>query len=205
MSIDNCDGVSTDLDGRRARTERSRAAVVDALLTLYDEGAVRPGAAEVAARAGVSTRSVFRHFDDLEGLARAAIDQQWHRVHALFDAPSTEGDLDARVVALIEQRLTLHAAIIGVARAAMAMAPSSPVVASTLHSRRRLLGEQVAAQFAPELRRTRGRQREELAAALEVAASLEVVDYLRTHLGFERQRAGATMRRTLIALLRPHG
>ncbi len=195
--------MSQGIDGRRARTERSRAAVVDALLSLYDEGVVHPGATEVAARAGVSTRSVFRHFDDLEGLARAAIDQQWQRVHALFDAPSTEGDVDARVAALIEQRLTLHAAIIGVARAAMAMAPSSPVVASTLRSRRRLLGEQVAAQFAPELRRSR--TREELAAALEVAASLETVDYLRTHLGYERQRAGATMRRTLVALLRPHG
>jgi AcrR family transcriptional regulator len=193
---------SADVDGRRARTERSRAAVVEALLSLYDDGVVRPAAAEVAARAGVSTRSVFRHFEDLDGLARAAIDQQWQRVHPLFDAPSTEGTVEARVAALVEQRLTLHEAIIGVARAAIVMAASSSVVASTLQSRRRLLGEQVTAQFAPELRRIRGRRRAELAAALEVAASFENVDYLRTHLGLDRQRAAATLRRTLVALLR---
>jgi AcrR family transcriptional regulator len=190
-----------DVDGRHARTERSRAAVVDALLSLYDDGVVRPAAAEVAARAGVSTRSVFRHFDDLDGLARAAIDQQWQRVRPLFDAPSTEGTVEARVAALVEQRLTLHAAISGVARAAIAMAPSSPVVASTLRSRRRLLGQQVSAQFAAELRRSRGRRRAELAAALEVAASFESVDYLRTHLALDRERAGATIRTTMLALL----
>jgi AcrR family transcriptional regulator len=190
-----------EVDGRRRRTERSRTAVVDALLSLYDEGVVRPGAAEVAARAGVSIRSVFRHFDDLEDLAMAAIDQQWQRIHPRFDPPPAGGGTEARVAALVEQRLVLHAAIAGVARAAMVMATSSPVVASTLRSRRRLLGEQVTTHFASELGRARGRDRDELAAALEVTASLETVEYLRTHRGLDRDRAAAAMSRTMLALL----
>ena len=55
-------------DGRRASRERNRIAVVDALLDLYAEGNLRPGAGEVARRAGLSRRSVFRYFDDLDDL-----------------------------------------------------------------------------------------------------------------------------------------
>jgi TetR/AcrR family transcriptional regulator, regulator of autoinduction and epiphytic fitness len=190
-----------DLDGRHRRSERSRAAVVDALLSLYDDGVVRPGVADIAARAGVSPRSVFRHFADLEGLAKAAIERQWQRVHRLFDAPPQEGDREARISALVDQRLRLYGAVIGVARAAVVLASSSPVVASTLRARRRLLGDQVDALFAPELDARPTSARTELAAALEAAASLENVDYLRTHAGLGADSTAAVVRRTLQALL----
>jgi TetR/AcrR family transcriptional regulator, regulator of autoinduction and epiphytic fitness len=195
------DADGRDVDGRHRRAERSRAAVVDALLSLYDDGVVRPGVAEIAARAGVSPRSVFRHFADLEGLAEAAIDRQWERVHRLFDAPPHEGDRDTRVAALVGQRLRLHGAIIGVARAAAVLSTSSPVVASTLRARRRLLGDQVVELFAPELRIRRGQARRELAAALQATASIENVDYLRTHAGLGPEATAAVVRRTLHALL----
>ncbi len=61
------------VDRRRLRTERGRQLVVDALLAYYDEGDPEPGAAKIAARAGVSERTVFRYFDDLDSLAAAAI------------------------------------------------------------------------------------------------------------------------------------
>ncbi len=195
------DSDAVDIDGRHRRAERSRAAVVDALLSLYDDGVVRPGVADIAARAGVSPRSVFRHFADLEGLAEAAIDRQWARVHQLFDAPAREGDRDNRVAALVDQRLRLHGAIIGVARAAAVLSTSSPVVASTMRARRRLLGDQVAALFDPELRIRRGQARSELAAALEATASLENVDYLRTHVALDPEVTAAVLHRTLHALL----
>jgi len=198
---DDADAGAKDVDGRHRRAERSRAAVVDALLSLYDDGVVRPGVADIAARAGVSPRSVFRHFADLEGLAEAAIDRQWERVHVLFDAPAPEGDLGTRVSALVDQRLRLYGAVIGVARAAAVLSSSSPVVASTLRARRRLLGDQVVALFAPELCARPGPARSELAAALEATASLENVDYLRTHARLGSDRAAAVVRRMLHALL----
>jgi hypothetical protein len=70
-----------------------------------------------------------------------------------------------------------------------------------MRARRRLLGDQVAALFDPELRIRRGRDRSELAAALEATASLENVDYLRTHVGLEPEVTAAAVRRTLHALL----
>src|SRR5208282_909869 len=56
------------LDGRLARSARTRHAVVDALLDLLGEGDLRPTAARIADRAGVSLRLVFHHFDDLEAI-----------------------------------------------------------------------------------------------------------------------------------------
>jgi hypothetical protein len=59
----------------------------------------------------------------------------------------------------------------------------------------------VVALFAPELDARRGSDRTELAAALEAAASLENVDYLRTHAGLGADRTAGVVRRTLHALL----
>jgi TetR/AcrR family transcriptional regulator, regulator of autoinduction and epiphytic fitness len=198
---DDADADARDIDGRHRRAERSRTAVVDALLSLYDDGVVRPGVADIAARAGVSPRSVFRHFADLEGLAEAAIDRQWERVHVLFDAPAHDGDRDTRVRALVDQRLRLHSAIIGVARAAAVLSSSSPVVASTLRARRRLLADQVTALFAPEIQAREGRARSELAAALEATASLENLEYLRAHAGLSCDATAAVVGRMLHSLL----
>ena len=46
--------VLAPLDGRLARSARTRHAVVDALLDLLGEGDLRPTAARIAERAGVS-------------------------------------------------------------------------------------------------------------------------------------------------------
>src|SRR5947209_18265493 len=55
-------------DGRAARSERTRRAIVDAMRALHNEGDLRPTAPRIAERAGVSVRTVWQHFDDLETL-----------------------------------------------------------------------------------------------------------------------------------------
>ena len=49
-------------DGRRRRGEDNRARIVAALVALVREDNFTPGAEEVAIRADVSLRTVFRHF-----------------------------------------------------------------------------------------------------------------------------------------------
>src|SRR5580658_9610525 len=71
------------LDGRLARGARTRHAVVDALLDLLGEGDLRPTAARIAERAGVSLRIVFHHFDDLEAIYSELADRQAERVKPL--------------------------------------------------------------------------------------------------------------------------
>ena len=70
---------SGSTDGRSLRRERNRDSVIEALLALVREGNMDPGGAEIAERAGVSHRSVFRYFDDLGDLIRTAIDTELSR------------------------------------------------------------------------------------------------------------------------------
>ena len=67
---------SDQRDGRTVRAERTRQALVDSLLGLLDEGQMTPTAAQIAARAGVSERSVFQHFPDREALLEAVAHEQ---------------------------------------------------------------------------------------------------------------------------------
>lgn len=58
----------THPDGRRQRSQASRAKIVKAFMELIESGDPSPSAARVAKRAGVGLRSVFRHFDDMDSL-----------------------------------------------------------------------------------------------------------------------------------------
>jgi AcrR family transcriptional regulator len=62
-------------DGRRRRSEQSRAKIIEAMVSLVREGTIVPTAEEVAARADIGLRSVFRHFADMEMLRREMVGQ----------------------------------------------------------------------------------------------------------------------------------
>src|SRR4051794_41965076 len=95
------------VDRRRLRTERGRELVVTALLEFFDEGEPQPGAARIAERAGVSERSVFRYFDDLDALAAEAVARQIRRTRELYAAPDGTGDPDRRVRAPAAHRKSI--------------------------------------------------------------------------------------------------
>ena len=107
-----------ETDGRRARAERSRAAVVEAILELLHENDRRPTVDEIAERSGVSVRSVFRHFDDTESLLAAAVQTHADQNAGLWDLPVIEGTLEERVQHLVEYRARLYETISPVRRAA---------------------------------------------------------------------------------------
>jgi Bacterial regulatory proteins, tetR family. len=189
------------VDRRRLRTERGRDLVVDALLAFYAEGDPQPGAAKIAARAGVSERSVFRYFDDLESLMAAAIERQVARIAPIFAPPAAVGTREQRIAALVEQRLDIYDATAMTTRAAERFASQSPTVARAFAFRRTLLREQVSTLFAPELDQHPARVRRELLDALDATASLESIGLLRAVAGHSRPRTRAITVRTLHALL----
>ncbi len=55
-------------DGRRQRSDRSRRRIIEALFDLIGEGNMSPSAVDVAARAEVGLRTVFRHFEDMDSI-----------------------------------------------------------------------------------------------------------------------------------------
>ena len=59
------------LDGRMRRSSQTRQKVVEATLSLIRQGNVKPTGNEIAVVSGVAPRTVFRLFDDLDGLFNA--------------------------------------------------------------------------------------------------------------------------------------
>ena len=62
------------VDGRRLRSERTRHLIIEAYLDLLKLAPGTPTAAQIAARAGYSVRSIFERFSDLDALGLAAMD-----------------------------------------------------------------------------------------------------------------------------------
>ena len=191
------------VDGRRASRDRNRLAVVDALLDLYAEGNMRPGADEVAKRAGLSRRSVFRYFDDLDDLDRTAIARQQERVRPLWDIPNLgQGTLPERIQAMADMRCRLFETVGPAARVSRMRAPIHPVIARELAESRKLFIRQVERQFAPELEGLERAARRRMVAALDVICSFESVDLMRVAHGMTIDEVRESMAGALTALLR---
>ncbi|HEY7135362.1 MAG TPA: TetR/AcrR family transcriptional regulator [Acidimicrobiia bacterium] len=188
-------------DGRSARATRTREAVVAALLALLDEGDLRPTAREIASRAGVSLRSVYVHFDDLEDLFCAAARQQFAKMAELIQPLSDDGPLDDRLDAFVEQRARVLETGNAVRRAAVLQAPFSPTLARVLEVARRAGRGEVERVFASELGRRPAEARARLVAALAITAGAATWDGLRTAEQLDVDEAGAVVRQLLRSLL----
>src|SRR3954449_12912039 len=105
------------IDGRTARALRTREAIVDACIALVDEGDLRPTAPRVAERAAVSVRSVFQHFDDLEGLYSAVGDRLVERLAYVGMTVDTDVAVEQRAADVVRQRSALLEAITPIRRA----------------------------------------------------------------------------------------
>jgi AcrR family transcriptional regulator len=184
-------------DGRVVRGERNREAIVDALLALYDGGNTRPGVAEVAERAGVSTRSVHNHFADMEALRAEVAERQWGRYAHLTVPPPSDRSLEDRIELLVERRSVFYEAIMPVRRAALLTAHKSPAISRRLRFLSRLLRNQLAELFAAELRHAD----ESVLDAIDLCTSCEAWDRLRSQQRLSERAARRVVATTIHLLL----
>lgn len=192
----------TELDGRRARRGRNREAVVDALLELFREGDLNPSVAAIAERSGVSLRSVFRYFNDLDEMGRIAIARHFNTVRHLFELPGIgEGSRAERIEALVQQRVRAHDGVAPIIRATLIRAPFQPVIAEAVQDRRTFLRRQVDRQFAAELKQLPSGERFSVAAAIDALTSFETLELLRTDRGLSASRTSAVLRESIERLL----
>jgi AcrR family transcriptional regulator len=192
--------IVAQVDGRRLRREQNRETVVDALVELFEEGDYTPSSATIAARAGISARSLFRYFDDIDDLNRAAIDRHIAANRHLFE-PHVDATLPtaAKIDAFVEARVCLHEAVAPGARAARLCAHRHPVVAAQLLETRTFLREQVQRVFASELTGPRMA----LLPALDELCSFEAYEFLRHGHRMSRAKATAALVAALTTLLDP--
>ena len=190
-----------EMDGRIARGARARAAIVDALLGLIEAGELRPSAARIAERAGVSLRSVFQHFRDVESLFAAMADRQRERLAPLMDSVPGDGPLETRLEAFVAARARLLESIAPVRRAALLTEPFSRELGNRLGAFRRQKAEEVRRVFATELASRPPAARRRLLAALVAVSSWSTWQALRDHQGLSPAQARRVVHHVLGTLL----
>lgn len=139
-------------DGRTLRRTRNRQRVIVALLDLIREGDLDPSVANIADRAGVSHRSVFRYFDDINDLVHTAIDHEIERAAHLAAIPDLGmGTLERRIDSWVDSRLRVFATTFQVGRVARRRALEIPSIDEGMRSIYQLSLTQMRNHFATEL------------------------------------------------------
>lgn len=95
------------VDGRRLRSARSHERIVDALLDLVSAGNVSPSSEEVAEKAGVGLRTVFRHFKNMESLYREMSELVSEQIQPLIEDPFESLDWRGRFAELLDRKVEL--------------------------------------------------------------------------------------------------
>ncbi len=185
------------VDGRTARGQRTRAAVVDALLALQEEGDLEPTAQRVAARAGVALRTVFGHFSDMETLWAQAGERKYAKLAALADVPSGDLPLDERVERFCASRARVLEAVLPVLRAARLREHAS----AALRRNREIFAAggdaEVTTVFATELAPLDEADRAVVLTAFHVVAGGAAWELMRCQRELDVEAATEVLRRTV--------
>jgi AcrR family transcriptional regulator len=91
-------------DGRKRRSERSREQIIEAMFELVAQGELDPGAARIAEVANVSLRTVFRHFEEVDGLYQEMNRRVKEEVMPIVKAPFNSTNWRDTVLELVQRR-----------------------------------------------------------------------------------------------------
>ncbi|HEV3266367.1 MAG TPA: TetR/AcrR family transcriptional regulator [Acidimicrobiales bacterium] len=189
-------------DGRRLRRSRNREAVVDALLALYSEGNLDPSAADVAERSGLSPRSLFRYFTDVDDLARAAIARQYAILMPIaVIALDLDAPLEERARSLADRRVNVFEIAGKVGLVARLRAPFEPVIAGQLTEIRTQLRAQIKDLFSGELKELGTTRGPAVLAAIDSLCSFEAYHLWRGDQGLGMPEITALLTDSILALL----
>jgi AcrR family transcriptional regulator len=137
-------------DGRRRRSQQSRDRIVEAMLALVEEGAISPGAEDVAQRASVGLRSVFRHFKDMDSLY-AEMAMRLSRVYESALTPFVADSWNGQLFEAIDRRVAIFERLLPFKRAADAHRHESPVLAANHAASLSLLRARLQPLLPPHL------------------------------------------------------
>lgn len=191
---------STALDGRIRRGARSRQTIVEALLELIGTGVLAPTAQQVADRAGVGIRTVFRHFSEMDALYQSMDAWVEGEVRPLLAVAPRAGSVEARATGLVRQRALFFERIAPYKRSGNLLRWRSRFLQDRHARLQRVLRAELV-RWLPELSEAPA----ELVSALELATSFEAWDRLRTDQQLSPKHASAVLERTVLALLRDRG
>lgn len=188
-------------DGRLARSQRTRELIVEAHRALLAAGTTRPTAAMISQKAGVSIRTLWSNFSDMEALLLTTVDQWLAEDEPRRQTVDPDLPIGSRIEQFCDERLRRLEHVSPIARA------SEPVdkLSVALQSRREKLIAGVRAElqviFAAEL--AASEVRDELLDAMTMTTSWAAWSLLRHDLGLSPERARGVMESALRSLVAP--
>lgn len=186
------------VDGRSARGARTRKAILDALYELLQEGRGGTGARAIAERAGVSPRSVFQHFEDLEAVYGELAARQEGALNPYLAPVDPLVPIVERVDRLVAARDEMYTIMAPIHRALNVhyTARKSPLVRNNLNRLHQALREQVTATFPDEVARD-----ERLLTQIDVCLSFESWDQFTSRHGLTRTDARGHLAGLVMSLI----
>jgi TetR/AcrR family transcriptional regulator, regulator of autoinduction and epiphytic fitness len=196
---------SEPADGRNARSLRSRRAIVDAMRALHAEGDLRPTAPRVAERAGVSLRTVWQQFADMETLLVEANRRDDEILRSLLTQIDLDQPLAARVRSFTGLRARVLEQMTPTWRAARIYEPFSEELQRNKVRTLAMAKKALEKVFAPELTELAGGKRQQLLDSLHAVSIWSFWESLRTELDLDPEQAEELLRATFSALLAEAG
>ncbi|MGJ9412989.1 TetR/AcrR family transcriptional regulator [Aeromicrobium sp. CF4.19] len=188
-------------DGRVERRLRTQRAIVAAHTALLRGGDVRPRAAQIAEEAGVSVRTLWAAFGDMEGLLQATTDYWFEVDDELRSSIDPELSLPQRIELFCAERARRLENISPAARAAVLMEVDSPTLRESRRGHVQRVLDDVARTFDAELEAVPDRA--VVFDAVVAATSWNAWSLLRDDLDRPVDAALAAMIRAVTAILGP--
>lgn len=148
----------------------------------------------------MSVRSVFQHFDDLEGLYSAVGDRVLERLVGLVLRVDPAMPLERRLPLVVRQRVVLLDALTPIRQAAFINAWRSAAVTHRMQAGQAFLRAELAAVFAPEITAA-GEDGPALLVAIDTVLSWAAWHHLRQTVGLSHDDSVDMVERLLRTVL----
>jgi AcrR family transcriptional regulator len=185
------------VDGRAERSARTRAAIAAAVYELIRARGEMPSVEEVAARAGVGERTVFRQFHDVETLARSVHERLFPEVIALGRGGPASGELEADLRDLVARRARVFEHVAPFRRASRGHRERSPFMSEQDAAMASLMRAAVESVVTPHL----APDDRELVEVIDVLLSFDAWDRLRTVQRLDAAHAERALLKGALALV----
>lgn len=183
------------VDGRRERSATSRRRILAALVELLENGEPSPTAESIAAKAGVSLRTVFRHFEEMENLHLEIATMVFAKIRPILEQPLERTEWPAVLFESVSRRAELFEAIAPYKTAMDVHRHRSRLVADK-HRRVAELSRDFAAAHMPE----QVKRDPQLVELLNLILSIETWQRLREQQGLSAAEAEAAVKRAAAAI-----
>ena len=186
------------INGHHKRASETRRRIVHAAIELMREENINPTAEEIAVRANIGRRSLFRHFKNMEGLIQL-ITLELAKPLAIVPTALKSSDWQGQIYEIMNRRLAMFELFMPFQRASEAHRQSSPTLQAIYEAYISSMRSRLTRALPPQIS-----NQQPLLEAIDLALSLEAWQTLRVKQKLSVANSSAVVETLLSHLLSPY-